>query len=127
MRGIVAIGLLMLLGGCGPAQRDHNIRQVASYYHVRPGDTLYTIAWRYALDVRELMAWNGLKPPYTIHPGQRLRLSPPPGYRPPVRRPVARTPQVATRPTSPPAPKPATPSVRQPKPASPRPESPRPA
>ena len=65
---IVVLGLLLgpALLGCGTAERPHNIRSVANYYHVRPGDTLYTIAWRYSLDVRDLMGWNGLKPPYTI-------------------------------------------------------------
>ncbi len=119
MRSIaIAIALLTALAGCGPAERPHNIRNVANYYHVRPGDTLYTIAWRYALDVRDLMAWNRLKPPYTIYPGQRLRLSPPPGYRPPVRRPAPQPPVVATRPappatTAPPMRKPASPAAPQ--------------
>jgi lipoprotein NlpD len=42
------------------------------------GDTLYSIAWESGRDYHELAAWNGLAPPYTIVPGQQLRLYPPP-------------------------------------------------
>ncbi len=48
------------------------------WYRVKKGDTLIGIAWRAGLDYRSLARWNGLKPPYTIYPGQRLRLRPPP-------------------------------------------------
>ncbi|MES9958079.1 MAG: peptidoglycan DD-metalloendopeptidase family protein [Sedimenticola sp.] len=47
-------------------------------YRVRRGDTLIAISWRYGLDHRRLAAWNSIRPPYTIYPGQKLRLSPPP-------------------------------------------------
>lgn len=43
-------------------------------YEVRQGDTLYGIAFRHGLDYREVARWNGIAPPYTIYPGQRLRL-----------------------------------------------------
>lgn len=43
-------------------------------YTVRQGDTLYSIAWRYGLDFRELAAINGIDGRYIIYPGQRLRL-----------------------------------------------------
>lgn len=48
---------------------------VGSYRVVR-GDTLYSIAFRNGLDFRELASWNGIGAPYTIYPGQELRLSP---------------------------------------------------
>lgn len=38
------------------------------------GETLYAIAFRRGLDWRDLAAWNRLGAPYTIYPGQRLRL-----------------------------------------------------
>ena len=41
------------------------------------GDTLYSIAFRNGLDVRDLIGWNQIAPPYTIFPGQPLRLSDP--------------------------------------------------
>ncbi|MFR0672445.1 peptidoglycan DD-metalloendopeptidase family protein [Enterobacterales bacterium AW_CKDN230030176-1A_HGKHYDSX7] len=44
-------------------------------YKVRPGDTLYSIAFRYGWDYKELAARNGIGAPYTIHPGQTIRFS----------------------------------------------------
>ena len=43
-------------------------------YRVREGDTLYAIAFMYSIDYRELVAANGLTPPYTIYVGQELAL-----------------------------------------------------
>jgi lipoprotein NlpD len=45
---------------------------------VAGGDTLYGIARETGLTTSDLAAWNRLTPPYTINPGQRLRLTPPP-------------------------------------------------
>jgi lipoprotein NlpD len=45
-------------------------------YQVIKGDTLYSIAFRNGVDYRSLAAWNGISEPYTIWPGQVLRLSP---------------------------------------------------
>lgn len=45
-----------------------------NHYQVRRGDTLYSIAWRYNLDYRDLAARNGIAAPYTLALGQRLRL-----------------------------------------------------
>lgn len=44
------------------------------WYQVKPTDTLYSIAWRYAIDYQDLARWNGLSDPYIIHPGQQLVL-----------------------------------------------------
>jgi lipoprotein NlpD len=44
------------------------------YYVVAKGDTLYSIAWRYAFDYRDLAAWNDISAPYTIYPGQKILL-----------------------------------------------------
>lgn len=46
-------------------------------YRVQQGDTLYAIAWRAGKDFRELARWNGIRSPYTIYPGQVLRLTAP--------------------------------------------------
>jgi len=46
------------------------------YYVVVPGDTLYSIAFRNGVDFRDLAQWNAIAAPYTIWPGQRLKLSP---------------------------------------------------
>lgn len=41
-------------------------------YTVKRGDTLYSIAWRYEKDFRQVAQWNDIPPPYAIYPGQRL-------------------------------------------------------
>lgn len=48
----------------------------ADYYWVKRGDTLYSIAWQAGMDFKTLAALNGIRSPYTIYPGQKLRLSP---------------------------------------------------
>ena len=78
----------LLLSACGsttvaPAKVSEPIpRQQQSkyrYHKVRKGDTLYAVSWKAGVDYKTLARWNGLKSPYTIYPGQRLRLSPPTG------------------------------------------------
>ena len=44
------------------------------YYAVRPEDTLFTIASRYAIDVNHLAKINNLANPNIIYPGQILML-----------------------------------------------------
>lgn len=44
-------------------------------YLVVRGDTLFGIAFRHDVDFRDLARWNRIAAPYTIYPGQRLRLS----------------------------------------------------
>lgn len=41
---------------------------------VAQGETLYSIAWRYNMDINELSRVNGLSEPFIIHPGQTLNL-----------------------------------------------------
>ncbi|MDF1797172.1 MAG: peptidoglycan DD-metalloendopeptidase family protein [Coxiellaceae bacterium] len=71
----------LVLVGCGgstyaPVVSAWNQPAAAnSAYLVRPGDTLYSIAWAFGLDYRSLAEANGLKPPYIINAGQRLRMT----------------------------------------------------
>jgi len=82
---VLAVLLASLLGGC--AEFDYGGGQPArgsagpppTVYEVRRGDTLYSIAWRHGLDFRRVASWNGIDAPYTIYPGDRLRLRPPAG------------------------------------------------
>lgn len=46
------------------------------FHEVDRGDTLYSIAFRYSLDYRDVARWNDVSSPYVIYPGQRLRLIP---------------------------------------------------
>lgn len=44
---------------------------------VQADDTLYSIAFEAGLDYRELAAWNGVREPFSIDIGQKLRLTRP--------------------------------------------------
>lgn len=61
----------------------------AEGYTVAPGDTMYSIAFAHGMDVRQLAALNDIPPPYTIHPGQVLKLKAPPATGTPESVPVA--------------------------------------
>ena len=43
---------------------------------VTKGETLYSIAWRYGHDYKSLAAWNLIKSPFVIYPGQVIQLKP---------------------------------------------------
>ena len=47
------------------------------FHIVNKGETLYSIAWQYGYDVREVATWNRIRRPYTIYPQQKLRVKPP--------------------------------------------------
>lgn len=64
----------------GTYSRNINVRK-PDVYLVRRGDTLYSIAWNYNLDYKDLSRWNGIRAPYTIYPGQKIRLKPRPSQR----------------------------------------------
>lgn len=78
--------LSVFLAGCAansPApvssvDKDYSIIERGSYrgsyYEVRQGDTLYFISYITDKDVKDLVRYNSLSEPYTIHPGQRIRL-----------------------------------------------------
>lgn len=59
-----------------PAERPVQRSTASGLYEVIGGDTLYGIAFRHGMDYRELAALNRIGAPYTIYPGQRLRLRP---------------------------------------------------
>lgn len=60
-----------------PAQASAAVEPIPGRYVVQPGDTLYSIAWRYGLDYHDVAAWNGIGSSYLIKPGQTLVLSAP--------------------------------------------------
>ncbi|CAG9295982.1 peptidoglycan DD-metalloendopeptidase family protein [Celerinatantimonas diazotrophica] len=45
-----------------------------TWYKVKRGDTLYSIAWRAGLHLKTLAQMNHIRPPYRIYAGQKLRL-----------------------------------------------------
>ena len=56
--------------------------QQRDYHVVVKGDTLYSIAWRYGHDYRDLTQWNEIVNKHVIYPGQLIRLKPRPGQIP---------------------------------------------
>lgn len=63
----------------GAPQLSKPVRKPASeQVTVRKGDTLYSISFAYGEDFKTIADMNGIRPPYTIYPGQRLRLKPAP-------------------------------------------------
>lgn len=95
LKTLLAFALCGLLLGCtasSPAPvsglkkdyRDINRGSYrGSYYQVKRGDTLYFIAYITDKDVNDIIQFNKLQAPYTIHPGQKLRLWSP-AYHPPA-------------------------------------------
>jgi len=74
---IVVMAVLLLSAACGPKTRwDHTPRD---QHIVRSDETLFTIAWRYGEDPRDLARWNKLGDGTLIYPGQVIRLTPPSG------------------------------------------------
>ena len=68
--------VVLLLSACvtiNPPIRDPATTG-PGWYGVKPTDTLYSIAWRYGLDYKQLAQWNSIDVNAPIHPGQRLVL-----------------------------------------------------
>ena len=61
-------------GGSGSTDRYARAQSAVTTYVVRPGDTLYSIAFRYGLDYRKVAEVNRIVDPYTIYPGQSIYL-----------------------------------------------------
>ena len=76
--GLVIV-FTLYLGACAsnPAPVSTRVQppsQKVNHHIVAPGDTLFSIAWRYEKDMNALARSNGLTPPYLLMPGQRLTL-----------------------------------------------------
>lgn len=59
------------------SNRDSNLRLDARYYTVKKDDTLYSVAWQYGRDFKEVARWNGIQPPYHLNTGQRITVMAP--------------------------------------------------
>lgn len=71
----LAFAIAFSIAGCGEMRPPGQTRTVL-HHTVRPGETLYSISWRYGRDYREVAAWNRIGPPYRIVPGQQLVVIP---------------------------------------------------
>lgn len=109
---VILVTLVTLLSGClsgrefVSVERKFSNEQSATGFHlVERGETLYSIAWRYGIDYRELASANSIYSPYTIYPGQKIDVSGqgrsvPAPVRPSVENPSK--PVAATQPSLPP-------------------------
>jgi lipoprotein NlpD len=77
---LLCLFLTVSLYGCSYEGNNYPFVVSASYlkehsrsiYTVQQGDTIYSIAWHYDLDVKELASFNKLSPPYRIYEGQKI-------------------------------------------------------
>ena len=73
---------LLLIAGCSSdylaplSERSEVPEWRPNQYQIKPGDTLYSIAWEFGLDHRKLAQWNNIITQDKIIPGQRITLSP---------------------------------------------------
>lgn len=80
MRLAIATTLaVMMLISCVTVKPPVTVSSGPGWYTVKKSDTLYSIAWRYGLDYKQLARWNRIDVNSPIHPGQRLRLLKPRG------------------------------------------------
>jgi len=87
MRNLAAFFVIITLAACdgpkGPAPVFHfglKPDSTAGGVIISPDDTLWNISQRYRLPLRDIIDLNGLKPPYALASGQRLKLPPPVDY-----------------------------------------------
>lgn len=72
--------LIFLLAACvsntAPVVEGWKTQMAASSdYLVQPGDSLYSVAWAFDMDYKQLAALNNLSEPYAVKPGQKLKMS----------------------------------------------------
>jgi len=87
---MAVIGVLVLaLAACGKSQvyrepgttrpppaAGRSVPKPGQTVTVKRGDTIYRLALGNGISPLDLAVWNGIAPPYTIYPGQRLKLYP---------------------------------------------------
>lgn len=78
-RIVLILFLMILFSGCVYKSNNHPLIVRASYlkdnskiHVVQSGDTIYSIAWRYDRDFKELALLNGLPEPYGVYEGQKI-------------------------------------------------------
>jgi lipoprotein NlpD len=72
----INLAAALLVAACGPSSLWD--QPPPDKHIVRAGETLFTIAWRYGKDHRDLARWNDLGDGSLIFPGQVIRLTRPP-------------------------------------------------
>ena len=111
-RFIAVLACLLVACASPPAPIEDRSTTTRTYslnpdgrYVVRRGDTLYSIAFNYGADWKDVAKWNGIARPYTIYPGQELVLAAPAGSASTSAgttiRPMGQSPTATTRPLEP--------------------------
>ena len=77
----IVLSIFLLITACqtrttlAPVVRGHYVTRTRSgHYRVKRGDTLYSIAWSFGKDYRDLAKYNRILAPYNLTPGQLLAL-----------------------------------------------------
>jgi len=79
LASVILVTLATLLSGCLSGREFISVEEKFSkpetapgFHLVQPGETLFSIAWRYGMDYRQLASTNSISSPYTIYPGQKI-------------------------------------------------------
>lgn len=79
-KGLVAVCLVVMAGCAGFTSVDQKfdgsspVSGGGNIHVVQKKETLFSVAWRYGWDYKELASANSIRPPYIIHPGQKLKV-----------------------------------------------------
>ena len=68
------LSAVMLLALSGLAMASTRDQPSALGYRVRRGDSLYLIAGKFNISVKDIVNWNSLDPSRYLQPGQKLTL-----------------------------------------------------
>ena len=71
---LLCLCVILVFSGCASKPKEPR-HYHHSYHTVQKGDTLFSISWRYGIDAKQLAKWNKIPYPYTIYPGQKLRVN----------------------------------------------------
>jgi len=85
---LYTILLFLMLAACGHKglyskgyYSGHSGQRPTAVHVVQAGETLYSIAFQYGQDYREVARWNDIDHSYTIYPEQALKVIKPTSYR----------------------------------------------
>jgi len=77
---IVSIGFIgcsqYLKSNAKTPKSKQALYQPPKYHRIKKGETLYSIAWFYGYDYRQIALWNDIDFPYLIRPNQKIQLYP---------------------------------------------------
>lgn len=83
LRFIFCVVLITQINSCGHKgiyskgyYSGRDTKPPKTVHIIKRGETLYSLAWQYGYDYREVAKWNDIAPPYTIYPKQKLRIRP---------------------------------------------------